>query len=415
MAEPNEDTASKVEEERVGKWMDLMGSDLQMKLVHEDTSIPNPRSCDMGDAIFIEFEARQATDRDDEDGAIFQVVKDWLVVIGDKDVTPALEMGIRFMREGDTSLVYSNSKYAYGPLGRKQGDYELPPNSNIMYRVKIKTLVSDGTVYHSSAFQMEIAKSKKKIGNDVYQFEWSDGFGKGKALQLYSKAADSMTNLLAATNDEKVQKEATTILVDCLNNVAAVHLKAKEYGKAKEAAVKVIQRDPDNMKALLRAARAAIYDRAGTFEESEAAIAAAEEVNPDDSDLRKLKVELERNKKEYKKKSKAMFSKMSNAMKSEPSAEQQATSSSAEEVPEAPKNDSSDVPPADSNKSGSADETDEGEVVFTQASWKTYAPYLIQILMPFVTWYLFTLMKGDSDARINAELGNAGTETPPDL
>jgi hypothetical protein len=32
MAEPNEDTASKVEEERVGKWMDLMGSDLQMKV-----------------------------------------------------------------------------------------------------------------------------------------------------------------------------------------------------------------------------------------------------------------------------------------------------------------------------------------------------------------------------------------------
>jgi tetratricopeptide (TPR) repeat protein len=331
-------------------------------------------------------------------------------VIGDKDVTPALEMGVRFMREGDTSLVYSNSKYAYGPLGRKQGDYVLPPNSNIMYRVKIKTLVSDGTVYHSSAFQMEIAKSKKKMGNDVYQFEWSDGYGKGKALQLYNKAADSMTHLVVGTEDEKVQKEATAILVDCLNNVAAVHLKAKEYGKAKEAAVKVIQRDPDNMKALLRAARAAIYDRAGTFEESEAAIAAAEEVNPDDSDLSKLKVELERKKKEYKKKSKAMFSKMSSAMKPEPGAEQQATTvSSAKEVPETPKNDDTDAPPTDSNEIGTVDENN---VVSTKVSWKIYAPYLLQILMPFVTWYVFTLMRKDSDDRINAELSNEGTETP---
>lgn len=273
------------------------------------------RACDLGDALYIDFELRQATDRNHEDGQLFQTVKDWLVVIGDKDTTPALEMGLRFMHDGETSLIYSESKYAYGLAGRKQDGCVLPPNAKVMYRVRITKLIpGDSDLYHSPDFQMKIAQSKKCIGNDCYYFEWANGQGKGKTLMLYKKASEAMLNLITENEDENVRKEASAIFVDCMNNIAAVYLKAKEYGKAKEAAAKVILHDPDNMKALLRAARAALYDPAGTFEESAAAIAAAEQVNPDDVDLRNLKIELGKKKKEYNAKSKAMFAKMSTAI-----------------------------------------------------------------------------------------------------
>ena len=82
------------------------------------------------------------------------------------------------------------------------------------------------------------------------------------------------------------------IMLDCLNNIAACHLRAKEFHQAKEAAVKVLSFDPDNLKRLVRAAKAALLDPASSYEEVEAAIAAAEMDHPDDSEVQKLRIEL---------------------------------------------------------------------------------------------------------------------------
>ena len=300
--------------ERVGVWQELMGDDIQMKVVKESDE-NDPKSCDVGDAVFVDFIGRRVDDRDHDGDEVFHEAKDWLVVIGDKDVTPALEMGIRFMKEGETAMVYGHSKFLYGPAQRSNNNesnpYTLPPNSNCVYEVTIKKLVNDDTEFSDPNFQLQIAKSKKSIGNDVYVNEWAGGFGKNKALLIYKKASENLTNLLAEEHHEQVVRdEADSVLIDCLNNTAAVLLKAKEYGKAKEAATQVLLRDPDNMKALLRAARAAIYDPAGTFEESEAAIKAAQQVDPKDPDLKRIRSELDKKKKEYKKKSQAMFSKI---------------------------------------------------------------------------------------------------------
>ena len=147
-------------EERVGTWSSLMSTDLQMKvrcvhqssltcrflvlhsreftsyvslpsqILHQDDVVSERRSCEVGDALYIEFEARQAKDRDDQDGPNFQTAKDWLVVVGDKDTTPALEMGLRFMHEGETSLIYSHSKYAYG-MGGRSDDRDVTGNKSI--------------------------------------------------------------------------------------------------------------------------------------------------------------------------------------------------------------------------------------------------------------------------------------------
>jgi tetratricopeptide (TPR) repeat protein len=347
--------------------------------------------------LYIDFEGRHAEDRNHEDGQLFQVVKNWVVVIGDKDLTPALEMGLRFMRDGETSLIYSDSKYAYGVAGRKQDEYVLPPNTKVMYRVRITKLIpGDSDLFHSPSFQIKIAQSKKCIGNDCYQFEWADGHGKGKALMLYKQASDAMVNLMTENEDENIRKEASAIFVDCLNNVSAVYLKAKEYGKAKEAATKVILHDPDNMKALLRAARAALYDPAGTFEESAAAIAAAEQVDPDDVDLRKLKIELGRKKKEYKAKIKAMFAKMSTAIvdtgraltgegiaDNEQSAHNDTVGSPLVRANIEPDN----FPSVEMPSAGTA-----------KSELLKYLPLLFQIVLPFLTYYLFSFMKQNSEA-----------------
>jgi len=58
------------------------------------------------DAVLINFEARIANDREESSGLLFQQVKGWLIVVGDSDVLPALEMGVRFMEVGQTALIW---------------------------------------------------------------------------------------------------------------------------------------------------------------------------------------------------------------------------------------------------------------------------------------------------------------------
>jgi tetratricopeptide (TPR) repeat protein len=279
-----------------------------------DVKDENATVCEVGTPVVVDFVGRQASTREDGKGPIFHEAKDWLIVVGDKDVVPALEMGIRFLQEGSQGVVFSHSKFAYGNIVRLSGDYKLPPSSNVVYHVHVKKIVN--------ASEVEVAQSRKKIANDCYQNEWSDGHGKDRPLYLYKKAADAMNHWLVSSPDDETAK---SILIDCLNNTAAVQLRAKQYGKAKEAATSVLMHDPDNLKALCRAARAAMLDPAGSYEESDAAIAAAEAINSDDPDVIKLRVELEHRKKDYKRKSKAMFSKIgapknkkAEAKKSEP-------------------------------------------------------------------------------------------------
>ena len=47
-------------------------------------------------------------------------------------------------------------------------------------------------------------------------------------------------------------------LISCLGNLAACHLSMKEYAKTKEICVRVLELEPDNIKALIRAAKASL-------------------------------------------------------------------------------------------------------------------------------------------------------------
>jgi hypothetical protein len=127
-----------------------------------------------------------------------------------------------------------------------------------------------------------------------------------------------METLLQGNYFQSVEKdhpqrgESHQLLLDALNNIVAVYLKQKQYHKAKLASVEVLQVDPHNLKALLRAAKAAMLDPASTLEEAKAAIVAAESEitykNPEEEkQLHKLKALLKKKQQEYKDASKSMF------------------------------------------------------------------------------------------------------------
>jgi len=89
-------------------WKELMGTEIMMKVIGtQNPSCGEKESVKIepADAVLINFEARIANDRE-KTGLLFQQVKGWLIVVGDSDVLPALEMGVRFMEVGQTALIW---------------------------------------------------------------------------------------------------------------------------------------------------------------------------------------------------------------------------------------------------------------------------------------------------------------------
>jgi len=320
----------------------------------------DPEAINLHDCVLIDVVGRISKDKFDITGPIFQESKSWMVIVGAGDVLPCIEMAVRFMQTGETSRVWSHSKYALGPGTRNytvnNADAEnnitketrqVPPHSSVMYEVKVTMLVMD-TSRLNPYFTIQKATSRKTMANEIYQYEWCkvpEDFGDPqcymamtRAIRLYSKSAKEMETLLNGTyfaqveEDHPQRQQAKQLLLDCLNNVVAVHLRQQEYHTAKQAAIEALKHDSRNIKALLRAAKAALYDPASTLEEVNAALHSAEvEItykNPsEEKQLKQLKAEFKRKRHEYKEQSKAMFGDMlqkaSNAYKppTDPNAE----------------------------------------------------------------------------------------------
>merc|ERR1711957_110945 len=146
----------------------------------------------------------------------------------------------------------------------------------------------------------------QEAAQSVDNGEATDG-DNGEATDGDDSPSNSPSQTSALT---EIRQQAVEVLLDCLNNTAAVHLHAKSYFKAKEAATQAIQHDGNNIKALCRAAKAAMLDPAASFNEGELAIKCAEEVDSENRDVKAMRAQLERTRKEYLKREKAMYAKM---------------------------------------------------------------------------------------------------------
>lgn len=320
--------------------------------------------------------------------------RDWLITLGNGDVLPGLEMAVRFLKLNQCGIVKCHSKFAYGPYGRcavagkgtrtststhNKGSMNtlspplrvpaIPPNTDVIYKVKIKSILSQNDMKtKSNTFQIKLFQQMKNIGNHYYKYDWinndsdaddkknnankndnmNGGHGKIKALKLYndiSKDGISLLEHLEHGSDER--RQVFFIVVDSLNNIAAVHLREKDYRKAKDAAARAIELDPYNLKALCRAAKATLM--IGEFEECKMALSAAEEIvdNVDVSegytkkDVTRLKRELIQKKREHKKLEKEIYIQMLSGKKGKNDAKTKTLTQKKEKVNKAQKSDPS--------------------------------------------------------------------------
>jgi len=352
---------------------------------------------------------------DSSKSTIFHKAQNVWVTVGDKDVVPALEMAIRFAHEKETLLVWSHSKFAYGASTRTRQDYELPSYSNVQYEITIRQVVpSEERQQDYDKWTLVATESKKNLANDAYVHEWAGGQGKSRILYLYQKAAKELELLLDSNNAQTDEKEddkyngatqtltqqkqkATELLLDCLNNICAVQLRAKEYHAAKAAAVKVLERDPSNFKGLIRAAKAALLDPASSYDEVDAAIEAAAEQasNAELADVKKLQTDFRRRKRAYEQKSQQMYAKALNSSSGkklsndDETKDKGETAATKEKEPEPQSETAATMP--------------EQPLAFSWSNWRTWpwstiGAYAFQLSMPFVMYYMATRARKNNSA-----------------
>jgi hypothetical protein len=191
------------------------------------------------------------------------------------------------------------------PISLKSKQY---PNNNMNHDVNGNDGTTNATtVMTNPQQQQQQQESSTSFINDTTGS--TNTYHMHRAIRIYQRTVEKLENLIIelqqqlvvpATDKQKDDNnndvddddetndrnnviasyihEAKQLQIDCLNNISAVYMKCHLYHKAKEACVQTLLKDCNNSKALFRAAKAALYDPASSYDEVQAAIRAVQEL-----------------------------------------------------------------------------------------------------------------------------------------
>lgn len=129
---------------------------------------------------------------------------------------------------------------------------------HVLQATKTADLFFNGSEAEKNNALMEVVKKTREEGG-----EESD------AAAVNAKANAEIAALTEAEANkrrfETADEQLLEVYVSCLNNMAACQLKLGEHAKAKEICVRVLEIQPNNLKALLRAAKAALATHVRNF------------------------------------------------------------------------------------------------------------------------------------------------------
>ena len=129
--------------------------------------------------------------------------------------------------------------------------------------------------------------------------------------RCYSKGAQTAENYLKSPDTDSQgnvtdgnKSDVLNAYITCLNNLSACYISQKEYLKAKDVCTQIIELSPNNIKALLRAAKSSLA--LDLYEECELCLDTVLSIEPTNEAAKKEKVKLRSVVKQYKLKEKEM-------------------------------------------------------------------------------------------------------------
>ena len=226
-----------------------------------------------------------------EDGSIFDSSRDrpgtFSFVLGTGRVIRGLDVGVATMRRGEVAEFYMRCDYGWGQLGIPP---TIPKGATLKFEVELLALRRPTKPTKEDAANkvlppsemIRACKEAKAAGTEHFKASKWD-----RALSQYEAAARCLGEGppdSQAFPEEDERQEAEALLVACQLNRAQCLLKMQEWHAAAAACTKVLDTQPDSLKALFRrgTARTHTSDYAGARDDLRRACA----LSPNDKEVR---------------------------------------------------------------------------------------------------------------------------------
>ena len=289
-------------------WLSLMGSELLIEEIND----PREDCVKMGTVVECDLRGYLlkrdgATTLGDcmrgADEAPFEILHA-RYQIGEGDCFPGLELALKYAIPRVPYRMRCSSKFGWGPSGRcatTVGGLDVPAGADLEYEILVTSSLNDDELAtpHSApdddeqlinqeAFDQQCsavndkALLRKECGNRWFSYK-----DYSRASRSYSKGVKLSEAFLGS-----IQQPETDSMTSChrslvdtrlalLTNLASCHLLTEQFSKARDVCIAVLELDPGNKKALLRAARASLG--LCEYEESKACLTRLLEIDPGNS------------------------------------------------------------------------------------------------------------------------------------
>lgn len=273
-----------------GEWIDVSGDGgikkKILKAAPEDATSPEPGS---------EVRAHY-TGTLEADGSKFDSSRDRGQVfkfrIGQGQVIRAWDLGFATMKVGEHAILRCEKDYAYGDGGSPP---KIPPMATLLFDVELLGWEHPPKQKWemSTVEKLEKARELKAEGTAKFQAKsWA------LAAAAYDDATDYVSELLGLSEEDEEDgdeaakgagDEASALFTSCCGNAAQCYINLLDYPSAIASAAKVLEKEPENVKALYR--RGLARGKIGVLDLSKKDLMAAFKLDPDNKSVR---IELKR-------------------------------------------------------------------------------------------------------------------------
>ncbi|KAH9297279.1 hypothetical protein KI387_028961, partial [Taxus chinensis] len=215
-------------------------------------------------------------------------------IIEEEQVISGLDKAVTTMKKGEVALITIYPEYGFGNVEVQRDLAVVPPNSILIYEVEMVSFTKEKKSWEMNTLEkIEAAKQKKEDGNNLFKI------GKHQqAAKKYDKAANYVEHDDEFSAEE--QKQSKALKVSCYLNNAACCLKLNDFKGTIKLCSKVLKLESQNIKALYRRAQA--YMETEDLDLAELDIKKAQEIDPQNREVRLAFKTLKKKQIEYNKK-----------------------------------------------------------------------------------------------------------------